>query len=272
MSLKIPGYSPAIATEGVKETKITRSGSVILIDPLIKFQLLKERTRGKTELIGVKIVGDSERTYDDPFELWTTYIGPYSPEIIGFTNMLKELNKERKNRALLAGDMNTKYQPLNRDQTHTRGSKRLLELLEKLEDEGEATILNNFGESTTKHQTTIDLAVALGRWEEGFAHPVIIDLGSNHYPVCIGIKIQENRAARTEYIDMPKHNRSKHEEVRIVNKCAEIDNDIKNYNANSLAQEILNIYKPARLPQTKKNKRKKNIGGTNTWIKNSKKN
>ena len=146
------------------------------MDSQINFQLLKERTRGKTELIGVKIIGDSERTYDDPFELWTAYSGPYSTEITVFTKMLKKLNKERKKRAILAGDMNTKYQPLNRDQTHTPGSKQLLELLEELEDEGKATILNNLGESTTKHGTTIDLAVALGRWEDGFAYPVTIDL------------------------------------------------------------------------------------------------
>ena len=90
MNLKIEykakvSYRVVVTTEGVKDTNGTRRGSVILVDPLINVQPLKERTRGKTELIGVKIVGDSEGTYNDSFELGTAYSGPYSTEITVFT-------------------------------------------------------------------------------------------------------------------------------------------------------------------------------------------
>ena len=96
MKLKILNYRPAAATEGmINAAGGIRRGSVILVDPLINYQHLKERTKGHTELIGVRIIGNSETTFDNPFELWTAYIGPYSKESIVFTKMLKK-TKERK--------------------------------------------------------------------------------------------------------------------------------------------------------------------------------
>ena len=154
--------------------------------------------------------------------------------------------------------MNTKYQPLTVKQTHSQGSKQLLKLLEQLEDVGEATILNNCGESTTDKGTTIDLSITLGKWEDGFAHPITVDLGSNHYPVCIGFKTQDNKANKIKYINMPNFGRTKQDEERIKNRCKEIDNNIRSFNGNTLAQEIINIYKPMKLPRTRKNKKKKN--------------
>ena len=136
-------------------------------------------------------------------------------------------------------------------------------MLEQLEDVGEATILNNCGESTTDKGTTIDLSITLGKWEDGFAHPITVDLGSNHYPVCIGLKTQDNKANKIKYINMPNFGRTKQDEERIKNRCKEIDNNIRSFNGNTLAQEIINICKPMKLPRSTKKARGKTIGGVN---------
>ena len=59
-------------------------------------QVLRERTEGIVELIGVKLIGYPENTLDAPFELWTAYSGPNSIESATFTSMLKKKIKKRK--------------------------------------------------------------------------------------------------------------------------------------------------------------------------------
>ena len=264
MNLELAEYIPKIATIGqIDKAGNVRRGCVILVEPETNAMILKNRSVGNVELIGIKIVGNPGQTLSNPFELWTAYCGPYSTESTKFTTMLKKLHNEKTNRILLAGDLNARYHPItNNHQPHTQGSRQLLELLYKLEDDGEATILNEFGESTTTANTTIDLAITLGRWEEGFAYPIPCELGSNHYPVCIGIITNLNKPNNSTYINIPRYCRSKQEENKIIKlckkKCTEIETSITETKSNPLAQEILNFFKPKKLPRTKKLKRKKN--------------
>ena len=80
LNLKLFNYRPVVATEGKITTQGIRRGSVILIDPSINVTPLKTRTVEDTELIGVKVVGDTKKTYKNPFELWTVYSGPNNQE------------------------------------------------------------------------------------------------------------------------------------------------------------------------------------------------
>ena len=262
MKLKIPGYRPVAASQGVisrassiKKTSVRR-GSVILVDLLLNVQPLKERTRGNTELIGVKVIGDSSGTYDKPFDIWTVYSGPYQKEGEICTRMIRDLIQSRKNRILLAGDMNARYMPIKHNDS-IRG-RSILELLEKEEEEGNADILNDYGTATTTNGTTIDLAITIGNWKPGFAEPIRVELTSTHFPVCIGINVEEkHQTDEIEYIKVPRFSRSKEEEERIKQECAEINNTIQEYTGESLAQAILNIFKPIKTAKTNRNKKTK---------------
>ena len=62
LNLKFGNYRPVVATEGKKTTQGTRRGSVILIDPSLNVTPLKNRTVKDIEMIGVKVVGNTQKT------------------------------------------------------------------------------------------------------------------------------------------------------------------------------------------------------------------
>ena len=63
LALKLRGYRTVAATEGtLTKTNHIRRGCAILVDLFLNVQPLKERTVGDTELIGVKVTGDIEKT------------------------------------------------------------------------------------------------------------------------------------------------------------------------------------------------------------------
>ena len=148
MKLKIRGYRAVISTDGQRsKSNSRRRGSVILVDMFVNAQALPERTKQGVELIGIKVIGDADKTYKDPFELWTAYSGPYSKEAQIFASMLKKMSKERTTRVLVAGDMNSKYQPLEANKKDP--CKAITEQLEELKMEDNITILNDCGTRTT---------------------------------------------------------------------------------------------------------------------------
>ena len=178
MKLKIEDYRPVTASAGMQVTALagtqargTRRGSVILVDNHLVVQSLDERSREKTELIGIKIVGDTTSTYNNPIDLWTAYSGPDRDEANTFVEMLTELVNSSINRTLLVGDMNSRYQPPKYGPGRNSGSlvpiadrcHCIIRTINKWEEEGNATILNEYGVPTTINGTTIDLAIILGQ-------------------------------------------------------------------------------------------------------------
>ena len=97
MNIKIPGYRPVTASKDRLLDKPTRSqrGSVILVANNINVQPLKEMTRNNVELIGVKLIGDSEKKYSEPVELWTIYSGPYKTDERIATELVKDLCRKK---------------------------------------------------------------------------------------------------------------------------------------------------------------------------------
>ena len=83
MQLKIPGYRPVAASKGIikRGKPLNRRGCVILVEDSVNVQPLKERTHNKVEMIGVKIIGDNNKKYEVPYELWCVYSGPYVKRI-----------------------------------------------------------------------------------------------------------------------------------------------------------------------------------------------
>ena len=259
MTIKMRGYRAVVATGGQRsKSQCQRRGSVILVDMFLNVQVLRERSmqgeKGEVvELIGIKVIGDADKTFDNPFELWTAYSGPYSKEAKIFAKMLKNLSKERKTRILVAGDMNSKYQPLAANQVDP--CKAITDQLAELELEDNAIILNDCGVRTTHTGSTIDLAVTMGEFGTGFAFPIEYDLASTHFPVCIGICTEEIKSRKSTYITIPRYKWNKENEQRTKQKCAEIGSDIDNFTEDTLAQAILNIFKPEK-PAKRSTKKK----------------
>ncbi len=259
MKLKLANYRPVAASEGMKTRAGTiRRGSVIIVDTQIVVEPLPERSKKHIELIGVKVIGDSKSRLENPFELWSAYSGPNSQEATTFTSMLDDLVKNSKDRVLLVGDMNAHYNPPGTKLDPCRG---ILELLEYLEEEGEAQILNEFGTHTCMNNSgtlvsTIDLAVTFGEWERGFAHPIEIELTSTHFPLWVGICV-EHVQKLIENVEDKKFDRSKASEQKIVERCKELNGDIEGYGAQDLARAIIDMYTPIQKPKTKKQSRKK---------------
>jgi len=243
MNIKMRGYRAVVATEGQRsKSQCQRRGSVILVDMFLNVQALHERSTQGVELIGIKVIGDADKTLDNPFELWTAYSGPYSKEAKIFATMLKKLNKEKKTRVLIAGDMNSKYQALAANQVDH--CKAITEQLAELEMEGNTTILNDCGVRTTNTGSTIDLAITMGEFGTGFAVPIEYDLASTHFPVCIGICTGEAKSRKFDYITIPRYKINKENEQRTKQKCVKIGNNIDNFTEDTLAQAILDIFKP----------------------------
>ena len=255
LEIKIRGYRAVVATEFLKPTrKKQRRGSVILVDLFLNVQPLKERSEDGIEMIGVKVVGDTEKTYKNPFELWTVYSGPCKGEAHKCSKMLSKLYKERKNRVLLAGDLNT-----NLSTNPNQGTDRCLEIrkkLEELEEECQVSILNEYGARTTPRGTAIDIAVTMGDWEEGFAHPIEWDLGSTHFPICIGVITKEKNSSKMDYVNLPRYRRTKETEGRIRRQCATLSKEIQDYTEDTLAQAILNAFRNEAMDPTPKKKKR----------------
>ena len=234
LELKIRGYRAIVATEGMKTPNVHRRGSAIFVDLFLNVQPLKERTVGKGEMIGVKVVGDTEKTFENPFELWTAYSGPYRKEAAICKKMLQSLCKERKSRLLLAGDLNSDLVPGG-----SEACKVVRELLEKMEVDGQASILNEYGAKTTPNGSVIDLAVTMGNWDVGFAYPIEWDLGSTHYPICIGVATGESKSKQSEYESIPRYKRTEQTATELKQMCKVIYGAIQEHTGDSLAQAIL---------------------------------
>ena len=100
------------ATDGFQTTRnVNRRGCAIFVDLFLNVVPLKERTVDQVEMVGVKIVGDTEKTFKDSFELWTAYSGPNKKDALKCKQMLLKLCKDRRNRLLLAGDLNSDIAP-----------------------------------------------------------------------------------------------------------------------------------------------------------------
>jgi len=82
MTIKMRGYRAVVATGGQRsKSQCQRRGSVILVDMFLNVQVLRERSmqgeKGEVvELIGIKVIGDADKTFDNPFELWTASVAP----------------------------------------------------------------------------------------------------------------------------------------------------------------------------------------------------
>lgn len=256
LALKLRGYRSVAATEATlsKSQKCTRRGCVILVDLFLNVQPLKERTENKTELIGIKIIGDVEKTYTNPFEVWTLYSGPNHKEAKKCSHMLEKLSKDRKCKLIVAGDFNSNLAP-----NLKKGSKNNLRVtLEKMEEKGRATIINNCDEYTTPNKSTIDLAVIMGVWEPAFAYPIQMDLSSTHFPVCIGISTEENKV-KQQYEHIPRYKSTKQSAKLLQESCKKMLANIEQYTADSLTKSILESVSEAALITTrKKRKRKQN--------------
>ena len=261
LSLKIEGYQPVAATEGVKEMR-QRRGSVILVDYFTNVQPLKERTTKGVELIGVKVVGSTTRTFDKPFELWTVYSGPTRKEAIKCKGLIKSLNEQRENRVLIAGDFNSDILP---DGTQ---ANRVLKLeLERLEEEGQARILNDYCETTTINGSVIDLAVTLGDWDAGFVQPIDWHVGSTHYPICIGVTTGESKARRVEYENTLRYTQNDKAAARLKTELASIKREIQEHTGDTLIQAIFDAFKETSLDHTPKKIRKQQKHWVNAEIK-----
>ena len=249
---KIQGYRMAVATEPKqKKTRQFRT-SAILVHDSVNFQVLNDRSKDGIELIGVKVLGNTNITYKKPFELWSAYCGPYNKEAITFSKMLEELHEEREARILLAGDFNCDLTPDKR--SHCEKVKRTLETLQ---EQGQLTILNNYNEKTTDKETILDLAVIAGDWGESFAIPIEYDLNSKHFPVCIGVNTRERAEKKNEYVNIPRYKRTKENEKKIKARCKVILKEEENSSAESLSQAILEMFKDeAKDPTSKKTRRK----------------
>ena len=230
-----------------------RRASAILVDRELHVQPLKERTKKLIELIGVRVVGDARKTYEDPFDLWSVYCGPNRKEGEQLSRLLKEIVATSDRRVLLAGDFNV-------DINFTRSNylyRKTVRALDEMDAEGQLCILNEYSEGTTRSGTTIDLAVTIGDWDEGFATPVQYDLGSTHYPICIGVCTKEVPADKQEHIEVPSFTRNEKVACKIQQRCTMILEDIENYNANDMSQAILNIFKEEAAAPKPRGKRKK---------------
>ena len=255
LKLKLRGYRVVAATDGFQTTRnVNRRGCAIFVDLFLNVVPLKERTVDQVEMVGVKIVGDTEKTFKDSFELWTAYSGPNKKDALKCKQMLLKLCKDRRNRLLLAGDLNSDIAPGG-----SEVCKAVREVLEKLEEDGKASILNDYGEKTTPNGTILDLAVTMGNWNAGFAFPIEWDLGSTHYPVCIGICTEETKT-QNQYEAIPRYTRNDQSAAKITKKCQQILKDIEQHTGNSLAQAIIDsISESATSSSTfKKKKRRQN--------------
>ena len=257
MGLKIAEYRPVAATEGMSTSAGTRRGSVLLVDKHIVVQRVDELSRGDIELIGTKIVGDSTTTLDHPFDLWSAYCGPNTPEATIFVEMLEDLVQSNIGRGLLVGDMNARYQPPRRLENNRPASDpcaKIWETLDRMEEEGDINILNDYGTPTSVNGTTIDLVITMGDWDNGFAVPIDIDLISTHYPVLAGVTINQERTHH-RYVQTPKILRTKESADDVARECKRLNTQLGDYTQDTLAQAALNMFRTTRV--TRKRNRKK---------------
>ena len=253
LALKIRGYRSVAATEAtLSKSKSIRRGCVILVDLFLNVQSLKERTENTTELIGIKVIGDAEKTYINPFEVWTLYSGPYRGEAKKSSHMLKKLSKERKTRLIVAGDFNCDISPNLKE----NNANNLRDTLEEMEEKGLATIINNYDEYTTPKNTIIDLAVTMGEWEPAFTYPIQRELSSTHFPVYIGISTTETRT-KQKYENIPRYKSTEQSAKLLQESCQRILANIGQHTADSLTKSILESVSEAALITTGKKKRKK---------------
>ena len=217
-------------------------------------QPLKERTHSKVEMIGVKIIGDNNKKCEVPYELWCVYSGPYVTEDRACKQLLKKWENSSK-RILVAGDFNNNIAPHDSN----RPLKQTKILLEDMQEEGNAVILNNYRDKTTLGGTAIDLAVSIGNWNTlGFASPIPVHLSSYHFPLLVGINADERRKRTFEYTYIPKYKRDKVTSTKLANACLKVQEDMSRCDCHSLAETIINIWKDNALDTAKKAKHKGN--------------
>ena len=139
---------------------------------------------------------------------------------------------------------------------------KLREKLEELAESGKLTILSDYDSPThlmcaNKSATTIDVAVTIGDWHEGFAHPIEIHLASSHLPIYIGIKMGERKVKRTKGINIPRYKRMEHIECTIKEQLAAINETLHIQSEDTLTKDILNAYKENTTDPKPKNKNRK---------------
>ena len=243
-AMKISGYRTVAATSPdmiAHKTQGQRQyrSSAILIDLTLNVQTLKERSKGKVELIGIKVIGDTTITYKNPFEIWSVYSGPYVKEAKICSRLIKQLYEQRMTRVLLAGDFNCDLTPDKRSRCI-----KIRNTLEDLEVSGSLLILNDYTAKTSNKAggAVIDLAVTMGDWQEGFAIPIEWDLSSTHFPVCIGVNTGECKAEKGEFVSVPRFRRDEKTQEKIKARCAELQEEVDCHNAESLSRAILDAF------------------------------
>jgi len=246
-------YRTVAATDGIKTRKTHRRGCAILIDSNLNVTALKERSKNNVEMIGVKVTGNSNATFKNPFELWTAYSGPYKKDALKCKQILKNLEKERGNRILLVGDLNSDFSP-----NGSEVCKAIKEELESMEEKGKANILNNYDEPTTsnKNGSIIDIAVTMGEWDLGFAYPFNWDLSSVHYPICIGINTMESKKQNKRLENPPQFRFTNDTIKQIKSGCEKLLKEKDQHNSESLANSIINLMQCAKTKQKRKQNKK----------------
>jgi hypothetical protein len=133
---------------------------------------------------------------------------------------------------------------------------KIRETLEKWEEEGDLMILNDYGVATTVGGATLDLVIAIGNWEPGYATPLGIHLSSYHFPVYASVNIGQERNV-VKYTHRPRILNNKEGERRVIEGCKKLNTNREEYTLDALAQAALDVF-----PKTRTRTKKRKQGNT----------
>ena len=253
--INLRGYRSAVSTKKALKTKgkHIRRGSTILVDRSVNIKRLKERSLNGVELIGVTVVGSTGKTYKQPFDLWTIYNPPNKDTEKTCIEMIEKLKRERKNKLILAGDINCNLKPTAKADHYSINIKKMIE---KSEEEGEFYVLNSLQERTTISGSIIDLAIGMGSWSEGFTYPIEVHLATHHFPILVGIQTNE-KTNQIKTGTTKRIKRTKRAQERITRKCIKLRENKEKRTGNELATSIQKIMQEETVVVNKKNKQGK---------------
>ena len=205
------------------------------------------------ELIGVKLLGTTSRTWKQEVHVWNLYNPPYSASSSVTLNCIKSLVENRgEEKLMIIGDFNCNIKS-NPDKA--RGGHIEKWILEA--QINQEIYLVNDHEDTTSRNSIVDLAIS--SHQPAFAAPIHHNLHSDHYPLVVGFEQEvDTEDLPTERI---KYRRDDEMATILKSKCRELANraastDMKQ---DDLAYSILNIWKStARKREPKKKQSTKN--------------
>jgi len=144
-AIKLQDYKPVVATapdktkakvpnNPGKTTLIQRRASAIFVDRELHVQPLKERTKTLVELIGVRVVGDTRKTYKDPFDLWSVYCVPGGKEAAVSSDAATPSKDATPSEAATPSDAATQYEAAmpSKVATKTEAGEQLCRLLKEI--------------------------------------------------------------------------------------------------------------------------------------------